>query len=268
MKDDYWEPHYYRWIETNPDTGKYLWAVDMDHQRDVIDRYEYNEQYNVRSVKRYLENDKEIWLGEMYKYAQFYINDEVFAKPCDEQCGGLASNGEEPSVPENRLIECNCNNYTHAAYQLREWLERYGYGYRCLLARDTTCKYWIRLDETDKPIDIKGDGKYDVHNNYAQLYIPYETFKAACRQIKTVYSANPVGYFNYMRYWAKNGNHTQICNYTENAGDPYGTTRVINTYLVSNFWNSYDGTKDPVTGQAWKDENGNVEEGKKAIGWL
>ncbi|MBO5100058.1 MAG: hypothetical protein J6B63_01990 [Treponema sp.] len=264
----YWEPHYYKWTQTNPDTGKYLWAVDLDHQRDVIDRYEYNEQYNVRSVDRYKAN---IWLGEMYKYAQFYINDEVFAKPCDEQCGGLESKGNPLSTQENRLIECGCNNYTHAAYQLREWIERYGYWYLCaaIVGDNNDCEYWIPLDETDRPKEIDGSNeKYRVNNNYAQLYIPYETFKAACRQIKTVYSANPVGYFNYMRYWAKNGNHTQICNYTENAGDPYGTTRVINTYLVSNFWNSYDGTKDPVTGQAWKDEAGNVIEGKKAIGWL
>ena len=265
LDDDHWEPYYYKWTQKNPDTKKYLWAVDMDHQRDVIDRYEYNEQYNVRSVDRY---KKDIWLGEMYKYAQFYINDEVFAKPCDAQCGGLESKGNPLSTQENRLIECQCNNYTHAAYQLREWIERYGYWYLCGIVGDNdTCDYWIPLDETDKPINLD-TRKYIVNNNYAQLYIPYETFKAACRQIKTVYSANPVGYFNYMRYWARNGNHTQICNYTENAGDPYGTTRVINTYLVSNFWNSYDGTKDPVTGQAWKDENGNVIEGKKAIGWL
>lgn len=265
LDDDHWEPYYYKWTQKNPDTKEYLWAVDLDHQRDVIDRYEYNEQYNVRSVDRYKEN---IWLGEMYKYAQFYINDEVFAKPCDAQCGGWNDLRQLPSTQENRLIECNCNNYTHAAYQLREWIERYGYWYLCSIVGDNdTCDYWIPLDETDKPIGLD-TRKYIVNNNYAQLYIPYETFKAACRQIKTVYSANPFGYFNYMRYWAKNGNHTQICNYTENAGDTYGTTRVINTYLVSNFWNSYDGTKDPVTGQAWKDENGNVEEGKKAIGWL
>lgn len=262
----YWEPYYYKWLEENPVTHEYLWAVDLDHQRHVIDRYEYNEQYNVRSVDRYKED---IWLGEMYKYAQFYINDEVFAKPCDEQCGGWNDLHQLPSKQENRLIECQCTNYTHAAYQLREWIKRYGYWNLCAAVGEDkdTCDYWIPLDETDQPrkFDTK---KYYVHDNYAQLYIPYETFKAACRQIKTVYSANPVGYFNYMRYWAKNGNHTQICNYTENAGDPYGTTRVINTYLVSNFWNSYDGTKDPVTGQVWKDENGNVEEGKKAIGWL
>ena len=114
---------------------------------------------------------------------------------------------------------------------------------------------------------INYNDSYFVDDSYCQLYIPYSTFKSACQQIKSVYSANPDGYFKYMKYWARNGEYNQICDYGENTGAMDGTIKVNNTYLASNFWNHYDGTKDPVTGQVWKDENGNIIPDKRANGW-
>ncbi|MCM1320583.1 MAG: hypothetical protein NC041_03455 [Bacteroides sp.] len=51
-----------------------------------------------------------------------------------------------------------------------------------------------------------------------------------------------------MKYWAKNGNPDWICNTEEYAGGYSDKTLVKYTYLVTNFWNNYDGTKLPVDG--------------------
>lgn len=68
--------------------------------------------------------------------------------------------------------------------------------------------------------------------------------------IKSVYSESNgyAGYFNYMKYWAKNGDPDWICNTEEYAGPTRGKTTVNKTYLVTNFWNNYDGTRSPVDG--------------------
>lgn len=103
--------------------------------------------------------------------------------------------------------------------------------------------------------------------------------------IKSVYSESNgyAGYFNYMKYWAKNGDVDWICNTEEynidggldgydfnkkgkdkdgneiiikkdnNTNQDGGTTigvmhSVDYTYLVTNFWNNYDGTKSPLDG--------------------
>lgn len=99
--------------------------------------------------------------------------------------------------------------------------------------------------------------------------------------IKSVYSESNgyAGYFNYMKYWAKNGDVDWICNteeYNIDGGldgydftssdnnrvtaedinlnkiateDTVGVKQAVNyTYLVTNFWNNYDGTKSPLDG--------------------
>lgn len=114
-------------------------------------------------------------------------------------------------------------------------------------------KYFLILDENDS--------SSKTATNYNKLYVPYDVFKSACRQIKAVYTGagQEHGYANYMTYWARNGSYTDICDYSENIGSTYGTTLVVNTYLVSSFWSVYDGTKDLVTGADY--------DGKKAVGW-
>lgn len=102
--------------------------------------------------------------------------------------------------------------------------------------------------------------------------------------IKSVYSESNgyAGYFNYMKYWAKNGAVNWICNTEEYAGslegynfcveddskdnhtdkessEVFGVTHKVNyTYLVTNFWNNYDGTKSPLDGNPCKDKDGNT----------
>ena len=95
---------------------------------------------------------------------------------------------------------------------------------------------------------------------YAQLYIPYEYFKAACDRIKKEYSSTNhyAGYHNYMKYWAKNGEYNQICDLSEYSTIGGGFVQVANTYKVTFFWNNYDGTTSPVDGATLgKDSEGN-----------
>lgn len=77
-----------------------------------------------------------------------------------------------------------------------------------------------------------------------------------------------------MKYWAKNGEYNWICNTQEYNGSTSGydysidsqsennvmTTdsesavgvmhKVEKTYMVTNFWNNYDGTQSPLDGKA------------------
>lgn len=66
-------------------------------------------------------------------------------------------------------------------------------------------KYFLILDENDS--------SSKTTTNYNKLYVPYDVFKSACRQIKAVYTGagQEHGYANYMTYWARNGNFKQIC---------------------------------------------------------
>lgn len=120
----------------------------------------------------------------------------------------------------------------------------------------------LRLDESD--ISNLQDGKIENYprDEYVQLYVPYDYFEKACKMIKSVYSSdnNYVGYHNYMKYWARNGGPDWICNTEEYAGYTGDKVVVKNTYLVTNFWNYYDGTKSPVRGE-------NYLYGVKANGW-
>lgn len=87
-------------------------------------------------------------------------------------------------------------------------------------------------------------------SKYAQLYVPYDYFKRACQAIKSVYSsANGYkGYFNYMKFWAKNGAYNWICDFSEydNPYDDYNIKPVKYTYLETAFWNNYDGKTSPL----------------------
>ncbi len=148
--------------------------------------------------------------------------------------------------------------------------------------KNNTC-YYLPLDET-KISNVNYSVPYTVgwwfikwtrhheytikdvpEKKYAQLYIPYDYFEKACKMIKSVYSETNgyAGYFNYMKYWAKNGQADWICNFQEfydGEGERDGVTEVKKTYLVTNFWNNYDGTKSPVDGASLGD-------GVYANGW-
>ena len=54
---------------------------------------------------------------------------------------------------------------------------------------------------------IKGEHANVPLDQYAQLYVPFDWFKAACKQVKSYYkdSNGYAGYHNYMKYWARNG---------------------------------------------------------------
>ena len=102
---------------------------------------------------------------------------------------------------------------------------------------------------------------YSESNSYVQLYIPYSYFERACQIIKSVYDTNPVGYTNYMKFWAKNGEYNWICNTSEYAGLSDDVETVKKTYLATDFWINYKG-QSPVTGDFTM--NG---QDYKAIGW-
>ncbi len=175
-----------------------------------------------------------------------FINDPKFAKVCDYECGGID--------PESgNTIKDGCSDTTHAAYQIRQWISRYSYfqwfagkATRNYLNKQVT----LRLDEADLRNVSDGHMEQYPRDEYAQLYIPYDYFEKACKMIKSVYSKNNdyIGYKNYMKYWAKNGNPDWICNTEEYAGPTSGKSIVKNTYLVTNYWNYYDGKKSPLDG--------------------
>lgn len=67
-----------------------------------------------------------------------------------------------------------------------------------------------------------------------------------------------------MKYWARNGSYDWICDTSEYAGYTGDVTLVNNTYLVTGFWNRFDGTRSPVNGELLPIVNG-VQ--TKANGW-
>ena len=70
------------------------------------------------------------------------------------------------------------------------------------------------------------------------------------KPLKSVYlSTNGYkGYFNYMKFWAKNGAYNWICDFSEydNPYDDYNIKPVKYTYLETAFWNNYDGKTSPL----------------------
>jgi len=244
--------NYYGWA-SNRDLSDGIYSdtykavpMDADHQRFVIDRYEYNERYNIRNVNRILYKTDEHTVNN--SLADDLINDAKNSKTCDDECGGKV-NGQ--------LNYLTCNDPTHAAYQYHKWVVRYG-----VTSNNNITS--LRLDEVKMDTSLFS-GK-PATDQYVQLYVPYEYFEQACKMIKSVYSESNgyAGYFNYMKYWAKNGNYNWICNQSEYAGSTSGMVIVKNTYTVTNFWNNYDGTKSPVDNGT---TNVDGKSGTKAFGW-
>ena len=99
---------------------------------------------------------------------------------------------------------------------------------------------------------------------YAQLYISFNDFKAACQKIKSVYSDNYDGYTNYMKFWARNGEYYWICNKDAHdegsvaalkTQDGKSYVEIKKTYEATDFWCNYGSTHNlsPVDGKAWPD---------------
>lgn len=243
---------YYGW-EDFPYYDDY--PIDPEHQRHVIDRYEYNERYKSCDIKRGIIDDKEGGSSVMYEDPTYLINDAKFAKECDYECGGI----QNPT---------NCKDITHAAYMVKQWIQRYNYHSDTVTYEGTDWSiYALKLDETEIATQEQYTGwhsyKYflwwnwdhqdinvelKVPTTYSQLYVPFEYFKRACQTIKSVYSAtnNFEGYYRYMQFWAKNGAYNWICDFSEYDGDKTGIREVKYTYLETAFWNNYDGTISPL----------------------
>ncbi|MCQ2381902.1 MAG: hypothetical protein MJ054_01215, partial [Clostridia bacterium] len=249
----------YTLINPNPSdinySDEYYGWKDFDNRyptqyRSVIDRYEYNERYNIRKVNRIAAyNKNEVSPISDYDYANQLINDSKLAKDCDSNCGGQSDKSQ-------------CTDKTHSAYQMKLWNERYGIiesevdktwtetvsgrGFWFWTWWDTKEENHSGYDYTG--ISLKLDETSKDEHQYAQLYVPYAYFEKACKMIKSVYSASNgyAGYHNYMKYWARNGDYYWICDYSEYPGKPDGTEQVKYTYLVTNFWNNYNGEKSPL----------------------
>lgn len=238
------------------------YKMPLDHQRHVIDRYEYNERYEIMDAGyrgTIGEETYEFAVNErVFQYYDAFVFDNKYATKCDHACGG--NNGATPQM---------CQNTTHAAYIVRQWLQRYLYHSDAASHDGTTWSvYSLKLDETEVITESQDTGKdsykqflwwtWDhkdimVHldrpaSKYAQLYVPYDYFKRACQAIKSVYSsANGYkGYFNYMKFWAKNGAYNWICDFSEYDGVREGVEEVKYTYLETAFWNNYDGKTSPL----------------------
>ena len=230
-----------------------------DHLRPVIDRFEYNENYSTHNITRAKGDDDtktkpSIKESDLYDNAEDFIGITKFSKACDNTCGG-------------KKDATKCQDSTHAANIIMKWLDRYGYFYDYDDWEERVWEfhnifswgwygethygycYGLKLDEKEREY-----GKFGEYE-YVQLYIPYNTFKSACQQIKTNYGEQQ-GYFKYMKFWAKNGDYRWICDTTAYPYAPTGEgwQVVNNTYLSTNFWNHYDGTKNPVTGLAWDEK--------------
>lgn len=71
---------------------------------------------------------------------------------------------------------------------------------------------------------------------------------------------NYIGYHNFMKFWAKNGQYNWIANTQESSFQLSDVKIVSKTYLDKTFWNEYDGTKNPLTGNPY-------EAAIRAVGW-
>lgn len=71
---------------------------------------------------------------------------------------------------------------------------------------------------------------------------------------------NYIGYHNFMKFWAKNGEWDWIANTQESSFQLNDVKIVSKTYLDKTFWNEYDGTKNPLTGNPY-------EGATRAVGW-
>ncbi len=168
--------------------------MDESHARSYLDRYEYNERYVIRKIKR-VDSD-----------AKALINDSKWVND--------------------------------ATAEKTKWSSRYGAG-----------ADYLKLDE----IELNGEKpKVDTANKgqYAQLYIPYDYFEAACKMIKSVYSETNgyAGYHQYMKYWARNGQYFWICDQSAFPGELDKYKKVNNVYTVTKFWDNYNGTLNPQNG--------------------
>ena len=251
--------HFSEYYITMFNEAKYDVEYDMNYPRHVYDRYEYNERYKTYKVNRHLDAIQ-LYGKDPIDMANLLINDVKFAKECNEECGGYTS----PN---------NCTNHTHAAWQFRQW-ERYGYSttdwtvasmFIVSLPAFTFC-----LDETSIYYGYKFKaGEQEtmtptrVPVSYAQLYIPYDYFKSACKAIKDQYSASNdyAGYHNYMKYWARNGEYYWICDFSEYKGTlndevMKDIVKVNKTYLVKSFWDNYNGTLSPINGLSYQSKHG------------
>lgn len=205
------------------------YPMDPQHQRNVKDRFEYNERYTIFEVDTWFKYEDDIYQSAL-KQATQIIQDKKFAKACDEDCGGK----DNPK---------NCTDHTHAAYHIRRWYNN-GYGFRYF---DNTKEF--QIDHGDSlNYHLDGDN-IKASNQYLQLYVPYTNFEKACKIIKSLYSKSNdyKGYFNYMKYWAKNGGPSWICVYPSNNeydGPTTGLTKVTKTFMVTNFWDNFDFDKD------------------------
>jgi len=212
------------WYFTEYENNK----VDPNHLRPVYDRFEYNESYNKFVVENRFNNK--------YHYKNTpasILEDKKFAQDCIHTYD-------------------SCNDHTHAKYIVKRWFNRYGSCY----VPSTQDNLSLKLDENT----------YEQTNTYLQFYIPYDTFKSACRQIKASYtqSGKEKGYANYMQYWARNGSFTDICDlsaypHTKSPSGQHQYRLINNTYLATDFWSKYDGSRDPFNGAEY--------DGKKAVGW-
>ena len=199
--------------------------MDSNYARHVYDRYEYNECYNYYTHESYITDITNTG-------ATSAIDDDKFAKECEHTYD-------------------SCNDHTHAKYNVKRWYNAYGF---CGHSDPNIRLLLLDLNEFTYPSPT---------GTYLQFYIPYDVFKSACQQIKASYtqSGKEKGYANYMKYWARNGSRTDICSLSaypvinENTNYRF----INNTYLSTDFWSVYDGTKDPATGAEWSD--------KKAVGW-
>lgn len=227
----------YGWGELTGSSGSFRMTYYPEYEnnkvvyanvRPVRDRFEYNESYNKFSVENRFNDDYH------YKTSPaFILGDAKFAQSCKHTYD-------------------SCNEHTHAKYIVKRWFNRYGSCYYPS-TQDNLC---LQLDENT----------YGYSTTYLQFYVPYDVFKSACQQIKASYtqSGKEKGYANYMKYWARNGAYTDICNLTAypDTKSPSGQSQyrfINNTYLSTDFWSVYDGTKDPATGDKWSN--------KKAVGW-
>lgn len=72
-----------------------------------------------------------------------------------------------------------------------------------------------------------------------------------------------------MKYWARNGAWNWICNQSEYSERLPNSifVEVKKTYMVTSFWNNYDGNKTPIDGELGS-TGGNVDGkgGAKAYG--
>lgn len=198
----------------------YAWGdntIPAGRQRAYADRYEYNEQYEIKDtgVNRWATNNTVASLMTT-------LPDTLNGCSCTD-----------------------CQDITHKKYVVNTWISHYGDAYK---AQDLG--YCLRLDEVDTIISSDYAQLYIPYEVFEQAV---KKIKAAYSDTNDY--AGFKNYMKYWARngawnWIANTEESNTPLYIDASDDSKSQKRVKYTYLETKFWDEFNGTQSPLDGSA------------------